>query len=141
MPDGPLTGLRVLDLTEGIAGPSCTKLLGDFGAEVIKVEPPHVGDWTRHRGPFYRDVPDREHSMLFAYLNTNKRSVTLNLDTSFGQGAVRRLAASADILVEAYPPGYLDERGLSPRALRGEPAAAGYQLPVALRPKGTVLAL
>jgi CoA:oxalate CoA-transferase len=118
MSKGPLEGLKVLDLTEGVAGPYCTKLLADFGAEVIKVERPRLGDWARHRGPFFRDQPDPEHSLLFAYLNTNKRSVTLNLDSDVGQQAVRALSQSADILVEGCPPDYLPERDLNPGQLR-----------------------
>ncbi|MDP2950126.1 MAG: CoA transferase [Chloroflexota bacterium] len=79
MAQGPLAGINVLDLTEGISGPYCTKILADCGAEVLKVERPRTGDWTRHRGPFFHDRPDPDHSLLFAYLNTNKRSLTLDL--------------------------------------------------------------
>ena len=109
MSHGPLTGLNVLELTEGVSGPFCAKLLADFGAEVIKVERPRVGDWTRHRGPFFRDEPDPEQSLLFAYLNTNKRSVTLNLDSDSGRQVIRELCQWADILVESFAPGYLHE--------------------------------
>ena len=118
MTQGALEGLIVLDLTEGVAGPFCTKLMADYGAEVIKVERPRLGDWARQRGPFFQDIPGPERSLFFAYLNTNKRSVTLNLDSAFGQEAVRKLAGTADVLVESYVPGYLDERGLAPQTLR-----------------------
>ena len=72
----PLSDLRVIDLTHGIAGPYCTKLLADFGADVIKVERPGSGDYARAEGPFPQDVPHPEKSGLFLHLNTNKRSVT-----------------------------------------------------------------
>lgn len=120
MSSSALSGLHVLEVGGGIAASLSTKLMGQFGAEVIKIEPPHRGDWTRHRGPFYQDIPHPEHSLLFAYLNTNKRSVTLDLDTSFGQEALRRLAAQVDIMVESFPDGYLDQRGLGPERLRAE---------------------
>jgi len=120
MAQGALEGLTVLDLTEGVAGPFCTKLMADQGADVIKVERPRLGDWARQRGPFFQDIPGPERSLLFAYLNTNKRSVTLNLDNAFGREAVRKLVRTADVLVESYAPGYLDERGLAPQTLREE---------------------
>ena len=118
MSDSALSGLSVLDLTEGIAGPYCTKLLATFGAEVIKVERPHAGDWARHRGPFFEGKPGPGRSVLFAYLNTNKRSISVNLDSAFGQQVIRDLARSADVIVESLPPGYLEERGLAPLRLR-----------------------
>ena len=114
----PLTGLNVLDLTDGVSGPFCTKLLADFGAEVIKVERPCVGDWTRHRRPFFRDEPDPEQSLLFAYLNTNKRSVTLDLNHDFGRQVIGKLCQSADILVENFAPSYLHESKLDLAELR-----------------------
>jgi crotonobetainyl-CoA:carnitine CoA-transferase CaiB-like acyl-CoA transferase len=120
MLDGPLTGIKVIDLTEGVAGPYCTKLFADFGAEVIKVERPDTGDWTRHRGPFFKNRPGLENSLLFAYLNTNKRSVTLNLDTSFGQDVVRTLAKSSNVMVSGFPERHLRTRGLDARQLRKE---------------------
>ncbi len=120
MPDAPLAGISVLDLTDGIAGPFCTKLLADYGADVLKVERPRLGDWTRHRGPFAGDRPGPERSLLFAYLNTNKRSLTLDLDSEFGRATVRRLASQADLLVESAQPGYLEARGLAQDTLRAE---------------------
>ncbi len=80
MPEGALEGVKVVDLTHHIAGPWCTKLLADFGADVLKVERP-AGDSARSMPPFYHDEIDGEKSLLFLYLNTSKRGVTLNLKT------------------------------------------------------------
>ena len=85
--------------------------MADLGAEVIKIEEPQ-GDAARRRGPFPGGVPHPEKSGLYLALNTNKRSVTVNLDTSFGQQVVRRLASASDILVETFPAGYLQDREL-----------------------------
>lgn len=106
-----LEGIRVLDLTTGVAGPNCTKLLADFGADVIKVEP-SGGDPTRARPPFAGDKPGPERSLLFLHLNTNKRSVTLNPATSMGSDLLRRLASTAQIIVEDSRPGSLAQPGL-----------------------------
>ncbi|HLA80889.1 MAG TPA: CoA transferase [Thermoleophilia bacterium] len=113
-----LADIRVLDLSEGIAGPFCTKLFASLGAEVIKVERPGCGDPTRAAGPFLADEPHPEKSAAFLYLNTGKKSVTLNLDSSAGQTILRRLAQDCDILVEAFPPGYLDALDLGYPHLR-----------------------
>src|SRR5439155_17679702 len=93
---GALADLTVLDLTEGVAGPFGTKLLADLGARVIKVEPPG-GDRARRLAPFAGDRPARESSLLFAFLNTNKRSVVLDLERAAGRAAVRALAAQSDL--------------------------------------------
>jgi len=85
MPDKALSGIKVLDLTWYVAGPYCTKLLADYGAEVIKLERPGSGDPARSIGPFPGDDPDLEKSGLFLYLNTNKKSITLNLKTDTGR--------------------------------------------------------
>ena len=77
--DQALDDLRILDLTHYVAGPVCTKVLADFGADVIKVERPGTGDPARHLPPFPNDSPHPEKSGLFLYLNNNKRGVTLNL--------------------------------------------------------------
>ena len=111
-----LDGMRVLDFTTGVAGPYATKLLADFGASVLKVEPPE-GDPARRDGPFFRNEPHPEGSARFLHLNTNKRSVTLDLDSSDAQRTVRRLAAEYDVVVEDFAPGYLAERGLGYEAL------------------------
>jgi crotonobetainyl-CoA:carnitine CoA-transferase CaiB-like acyl-CoA transferase len=120
MADQALAGTRVLDLTYHIAGPYCTKMLADFGADVIKVEPPGTGDVTRRLGPFPNDEPDPEASGLFLYLNTNKKSVTLDIDSETGRNILRRLVADADVLVESFPPGALASLGYSYEAVSAE---------------------
>ncbi|MBI2856079.1 MAG: CoA transferase, partial [Chloroflexi bacterium] len=108
----PLDDLRVIDLSHGIAGPYCTKLLADFGADVIKVERPGTGDYARQMGPFPGDVPHLEKSGLFLHLNTNKRSIVLDLKTAGGVEVVKELVEGADILVESFRPGVMDMLGL-----------------------------
>ena len=114
MPDEGLTlsDIRVLDLSEHISGPFCTKLLAGLGAEVIKVEAPGRGDVSRRLGPFLNDVPHLETSAAFLYLNTAKKSVTLDPARRAGADLVRQLAARCDVLVESYRPGYMDSLGL-----------------------------
>ncbi|MEE9284208.1 MAG: CoA transferase [Dehalococcoidia bacterium] len=107
-----LSDVAVLDLTAGIAGPFCTKLLAGLGAEVIKIERPWGGDPARHVGPFLRDMPDGETSALFLDLNGGKKSVTLNLRSTPGAAIARELAAQADILVESFRPGAMERLGL-----------------------------
>ncbi|MFN0094137.1 MAG: CaiB/BaiF CoA transferase family protein [Dehalococcoidia bacterium] len=113
---GPLVGTRILDFTTGIAGPYATKLLADYGADVIKVEPPE-GDRTRALGPFRGDVPNGDASGTFLFFNTNKRSVALDLADPRARDAVLGLAASADLAVESAAPGKLDAFGLGFEAL------------------------
>ena len=105
-----LGGLRVLELAEGISGPYCGKLMAGLGADVIKVEPPQ-GDAARRAGPFPKDEPDSEASGLFLYLNTGKKSVTLDLRRHSEKDSLLQLANDADLVVENYPPGYLDTLG------------------------------
>jgi crotonobetainyl-CoA:carnitine CoA-transferase CaiB-like acyl-CoA transferase len=100
-----LEGLEVLDISENISGPYCTKLLGSFGAEVIKIEHPDGGDPSRKSGPFLNDTPHPERSALFLYLNTNKKSITLDLSSETGAKLFKKMAAEADVLVENFPPG------------------------------------
>ena len=107
---------RVLDLT-GPEGVFCGKLLADYGAEVIKVEPP-TGDVTRQRPPFISDVPGIERSSYFLFYNTNKKSVTIDLETSDGQGVFKKVAASADVLIESFPVNYMQSLGLDYDSLR-----------------------
>ena len=114
----PLEGVRVLDLTRHVAGPFCTKLLADYGADVIKIEPPGRGDPARWIGPFAGDVPGRERSGLFLHLNTNKRSVSLNLKSDTGRAIFLKLLRSADILVENFRPGVMVSLGLDYPRLR-----------------------
>ncbi len=118
MSDQPLSDIRVIDLTQYIAGPYCTKLLADFGADVIKIERPGGGDLARRLGPFPGDVPHSEKSGLFLHLNTNKRSVVLNLKTSEGTDVLRSLLSGADILVESFRPGEMARLGLDPADLQ-----------------------
>lgn len=115
--DQPLEGIRVLELSQGIAGPYCAKLLADFGAEVVKAEPPG-GDVGRTLGPFPEDTPDPEQSALFLHCNTNKRGITLDPATPGGQDLVRRLVARADVVIESEAPGVLDGWGIGYDALR-----------------------
>ena len=84
MTDRALSGITILDFTEGISGPYATKLLADYGATVIKIERPGIGDIARRMGPFYEDAPHLEKSGMFLFLNTNKRSLTVNLQTNAG---------------------------------------------------------
>ena len=120
---GPLDGLRVLDLSRVLAGPSCTQLLGDLGADVIKVERPGVGDETRTWGPpFVRDHEGRETSESGYYLSTNrnKRSVTVDFTKPEGVALIRRLLADSDVLIENFKLGTLAEYGLGYEQLRSE---------------------
>jgi crotonobetainyl-CoA:carnitine CoA-transferase CaiB-like acyl-CoA transferase len=107
----PLSDVRVLDLTHGIAGPYSTKLLADFGADVIKVERPG-GDYARTLGPFPDDIPHSEKSGLFLLLNTNKRGIVLDLKSPDGVEALKTLVRDADILVENFRPGAMSALGL-----------------------------
>ena len=111
MQDRALQGVRVLDLTQHVAGPYCTKLLADFGADVIKVERPQ-GDPARSLPPFANDEPHPERSLLFAYLNTNKKSITLDLKTATGKSLLHRLLADTDIVVENFTPRVMPSLGL-----------------------------
>jgi crotonobetainyl-CoA:carnitine CoA-transferase CaiB-like acyl-CoA transferase len=107
-----LSDVKVLDLTWHIAGPYCTKLLADFGADVIKIERPGEGDPARRMGPFFQDDPHPEKSGLFLYLNTNKRSITLNLKSETGKKIFKELVDDADIVVENFSPRVMPSLGL-----------------------------
>ena len=113
-----LAGLRVLDLGPGIAPSFCAKLLADYGAEVIKVEPPQ-GDPLRRQGPFAIDDPHPEKSIPFLYVNTGKRAVTLNLSTESGSALLRKLLDDADVLVQGFPPSFTEGSPISYEALCG----------------------
>ena len=110
---GPLTGVRVVDLTRALAGPFCTALLGDFGADVIKVEGLPAGDATRAWPPF-----DGDRSLYYLSANRNKRSLALNLRSERGQAVLADLVAGADVLVENFRPGVLAKLGLDPEHLK-----------------------
>jgi benzylsuccinate CoA-transferase BbsF subunit len=101
---GALEGVRVIELAEGVSGPYCGKLFADFGADVIKVEPPHRGDVTRVWGPFPNDEPHPEKSGLFFFLNTNKRGITLDVSSANGREALLDLVRHADLLIENQRP-------------------------------------
>lgn len=111
-----LDDIRVIDLT-GPSGVYCTKLLADLGADVIRIEPPE-GDATRRIGPFVSDEPHPEKSLHFYHFNTNKRSVTLNLETDAGREIFKRLVKTADMVVETFEPGYLAGLGVGYETLK-----------------------
>jgi crotonobetainyl-CoA:carnitine CoA-transferase CaiB-like acyl-CoA transferase len=111
-----LEGRRVLELADE-KGVYCGKLLADMGADVIKLENPG-GDATRWMPPFWRDTPDPNGSLFFLYMNTSKRGVTLDITKSEGQALLRGLAKTADIIVETFAPGYLDDLGAGFETLR-----------------------
>jgi crotonobetainyl-CoA:carnitine CoA-transferase CaiB-like acyl-CoA transferase len=110
---GPLAGLRVIDLGTRIAAPFCAGLLGEQGAEVIKVEQPGTGDFMREIGPFV-DTDDGPHSLFWAVEGRGRKSVTINLRTPEGQDVFRRLAATADVVVENFRPGTLEQWHIAP---------------------------
>jgi crotonobetainyl-CoA:carnitine CoA-transferase CaiB-like acyl-CoA transferase len=114
---GALLGVRVIDLTHALAGPFCSQMLGDQGADVIKVEPLE-GDFFRKMGPFRADDSKKYFGGLFQSCNRNKRSIALNLKSAEGQSTLKSLVKSADVLVENYRAGVLDRMGLGYEALR-----------------------
>ena len=113
-----LQGLKVLELGDYVSAPFCAKLLAELGAEVIKVEPPDCGDSSRRNGPFPDDVPDPEASGLYLFLNTNKRSLTLDVGSPTGTDIFRRLLGESDVLVENLPSGRSQELRLDYPSLR-----------------------
>ena len=118
MSDGALASLRVLDISQDIAGPYCGRLFAGMGAEVIKVEPPEEGDASRKSGPFPDGRADLNNGGRFLYLNANKKSVTLNLEADEGRAVLRQLAGRAEVLIESFAPGVMDGMGLGMDALR-----------------------
>jgi crotonobetainyl-CoA:carnitine CoA-transferase CaiB-like acyl-CoA transferase len=117
MPLGLLEGIRVLDLGPEIAAPFCSRLLADYGADVVKVEPPNVGDPARHMGPFAGDEPNLEKSIPFLYLNTNKRGITLDIGSAAGRGVLSDLVESADVVVQGFSPSESEALGLDFKTL------------------------
>ena len=105
-----LSPYRVLDLTDE-KGLLCGKILGDLGADVIKIERPG-GDPARNIGPFYHDEPDPEKSLFWFALNTSKRGITLDIEKADGKEIFKKLVKSADFVIESFAPGYLDKLGL-----------------------------
>ena len=106
---GPLTGLKVLDLSIIVAGGTASSLMADFGAEVVKVERPGTGDPLRNWGPFANGV-----SLWWKVHSRNKKSITLNLGTPEGQDLLKRLVVEADVLIEGFRPGAMEKWGLGP---------------------------
>ncbi len=133
----PLAGIRVLDLTRVLSGPFCTMLLGDLGADIIKVETPGEGDTIRHQGAGRDGL-----SWYFANYNRNKRSITLNLRSEEGRDILARLIAKSDVLTDNYRPGVLDAMGfteqrlrtLNPQLVRGNITGFGNTSPYRDRP-------
>jgi len=117
-PTGPLAGLRVLDLTRVLAGPTCTQMLGDLGAEVIKIEKPGAGDDTRGFAPPY--MPGTRESAYFIGVNRNKHSVTVDIAKPEGQALIKKLLASCDILAENFKVGALAKYGLGYEQIHAE---------------------
>ncbi|HVM37753.1 MAG TPA: CaiB/BaiF CoA-transferase family protein [Sphingomicrobium sp.] len=114
----PLSGIRVLDLSRVLAGPWCTQLLADLGADVLKIERPGVGDDTRHWGPPWHGDGERRVAAYFLAANRGKRSAAIDFAHDAGADLVRRLAADADVLVENFRVGGLAKFGLDAEALR-----------------------
>jgi crotonobetainyl-CoA:carnitine CoA-transferase CaiB-like acyl-CoA transferase len=114
-----LSDVKVLDLTHCIAGPYCTKLLADYGADVIKIEKPGEGDPARKMGPFLGDDPHPDKSGLFLHLNTSKRGITLNLKSETGKEIFREMVKGVDILVENFSPRVMPNLGLEYEKLEG----------------------
>ena len=139
IPRGALQGVKVLDLSRVLAGPSCTQVLADLGAEVIKVERPHIGDETRHWAPptFSDDT-----SAYYATINRNKKSLTVDITTPAGQTIIKQLIADSDILVENFKVGGLKKYGLdydslkqdNPRLIYASLTGFGQTGPDAKRP-------
>ncbi len=136
---GALHGIKVLDLSRVLAGPSCTQVLADLGAEVIKVERPHIGDETRHWAPpkFSDDT-----SAYYATINRNKKSLTVDITTPAGQTIIKQLVADSDIVVENFKVGGLKKYGLdydslkqdNPRLIYASLTGFGQTGPDAKRP-------
>jgi crotonobetainyl-CoA:carnitine CoA-transferase CaiB-like acyl-CoA transferase len=107
-----LQELSVIEVSRAVEGAYCARLLADAGADVIKIESPDVGDAARRLGPFPRDIPDENASGLFHYLNSNKRGISLNLQSGVGRQIFQRLLETADILISDYSPIELTQLGL-----------------------------
>lgn len=119
----PLTNIRIVDITRALAGPYCTMMLGDFGADVIKVERPGTGDESRGWGPPFVGECEGAYpgqSAYFLSANRNKRSLTVNLKEPAGQEIIRDLVRVSDVLIENYRTGALDKMGLGPDRLLEE---------------------
>ncbi len=139
----PLAGVRVLDLTRILAGPYCTMMMGDMGAEVIKVENPAGGDDTRAWPPFY----GKGESSYFCAVNRNKKSLTLNLKAEEGKGILRELVGKSDVLIQNFRPGTIERlgfgwetcRSLNPRLIYASVSGYGQTGPSRDRPAYDIL--
>ena len=109
---GPLSDIRVIDLTQALAGPYCTMILADMGADVVKVEPPR-GDLPRFSGPHHEDDTDKFFGGYFASINRNKRAIALDLKDPDDTEILFRLLGGADVIVENFKTGVMDRLGLS----------------------------
>ena len=132
-PQGPLAGVRVVEWGNLVSAPFCGKVLGELGADVIKIEPPGTGDEGRTRGPFPGGVPHPERSGLFLFANLNKRGITLNVQSSEGRKALGRLLDTADIFVENQPLAALESLDLDYESLR---AAYPHLIVTSISPYG-----
>ncbi len=112
MTEGMLEGIQVLELGVGVSSAYCAKLLADFGADVIKVEPPAVGDKARRSGPFVEDDVHPEKSIPFLYLNTSKRGITLDTSSTTGRALLISLVERTDVLVHDLSPAEAESQGL-----------------------------
>lgn len=110
---GPLTGIRILDLTRVLSGPYTAMMLADLGAEVVKLEQPEFGDDSRHFGPFLN-----EESAYFMSVNRNKKSITLNLKSEKGKALFKKLACNTDVILENFRPGTMKKLGLDYETIR-----------------------
>ena len=113
--EGPLSGIRVLDLSRVLAGPYCSMMMGDLGADIIKVERPGIGDETRHWGPPFAAPGE---SAYFICVNRNKRSITIDLKNPAGIEIINALARKSDVVLENFTPGTMDDLGIGYEALR-----------------------
>ncbi|MBI2867773.1 MAG: CoA transferase [Chloroflexi bacterium] len=134
MAEQALAGIRVLDLCQMVAGPYCAKLLGDLGAEVTKIEPPGSGDMARQRAPFVGDQPHPDRSLLFLYVNTSKKGITLDVSKPGGMKLLELLAKDTDILLHDYQPAQAAAVGLQYERFRAVNPAL---VMVALTPFGS----
>ncbi|XP_015118806.1 succinate--hydroxymethylglutarate CoA-transferase [Diachasma alloeum] len=140
----PLSGIRVLDLTRIVAGPYCTMILGDYGAEILKIERPGTGDESRHWGPPF--LPNSKDSVYFLSVNRNKKSICI--DIKKGRDIIYELAKKSDVLIENYVPGKLEKMGLgyrdikriAPHIIYCSLTGYGYEGPYADRPGYDVIA-
>ena len=112
MNQNALGEIKVLDLSQHISGPYCTKLLAALGAEVIKIEKPGEGDMARNTGPFLNDQPHPETSATFLYMNTNKQSITLDLEKRAGVDLFKKMVKDSDVLVENFKPLRMSDLGV-----------------------------